>query len=495
MLMPDPARDVEFTETRTSPAAPRRRIGGLDEWRGILVTLVAVAHFTVSMIPGTAFTPAYQVERELGDHDTGVAAGLLTMPQLAKPYLSGWAVVRGSTEGTGVSKVEVSVAGGAWHAAALNFPTPGMALRNSAFGQAGWQIALSEDPGTERLVPVRVQVTAISGETRILDGGVRWNTPKSWLASVLWVPMIAQAAVDHFFVISGFLITLILIRTHGQPGYLRTFWVRRALRILPLAWLLIAMASLLLPGYRHVMPAYAFFVGNWVTEPPPGLGPMWSLAVEEQFYLVYPVLFWLLPRQYFWVMVGGLCLLLTAIRLHLPSSYLSGLYLVDSATHMRAIALAAGGWIALVREGLVPRPRVCAAVFVAWFAGWALWGGSAPRFEDYGRMGTLDTVVIAGAVALLWWMDRRSIQGPAWLRFVGVRCYGIYLLHVPLLITMMGLMSMSGIPLPVPVAFAVWATATLVAATLSYRYLEQPLLAVRPTLPWRRTGRAPIVTS
>lgn len=107
--------------------------------------------------------------------------------------------------------------------------------------------------------------------------------------------------VDLFFVLSGFLISTLLLRekaAHGRIS-LKDFWMRRALRLIPAYYLvlftLLAAYSILKPGSEETaslvagFPAYALYFSNWVDPHFPNLGPTWSLATEEQFYLVWPL--------------------------------------------------------------------------------------------------------------------------------------------------------------------------------------------------------------
>jgi peptidoglycan/LPS O-acetylase OafA/YrhL len=123
------------------------------------------------------------------------------------------------------------------------------------------------------------------------------------------------AGVNLFFVLSGFLITSILLEARGRPHYFRNFYARRALRIWPV-YLLLLVVCYSVPGWflgdtlanqTHwkTLLAYALFVQNLRHVALPGsLGPTWSLAIEEQYYLVWapvvkfcrgPILRWLLP--------------------------------------------------------------------------------------------------------------------------------------------------------------------------------------------------------
>ena len=114
--------------------------------------------------------------------------------------------------------------------------------------------------------------------------------------------------VQLFFILSGYLITTLLLREEARYGRiaLRAFWIRRILRIWPLYYLLILIGFFVLPGldgqfgttdYRdllgmHLLP-FLGFVGNWsmalIKPAPDWISVLWSVCVEEQFYLVVPL--------------------------------------------------------------------------------------------------------------------------------------------------------------------------------------------------------------
>lgn len=120
--------------------------------------------------------------------------------------------------------------------------------------------------------------------------------------------------VDFFFVLSGFLITTLLLREERRDGSfsLAGFYIRRARRILPVYFFVVALAAgwfILVKGetrYLQALPAYIFFLANFLTEPIPLLAPTWSLAVEEQYYLVWPLLLMILPRPAILPVLAGL---------------------------------------------------------------------------------------------------------------------------------------------------------------------------------------------
>jgi peptidoglycan/LPS O-acetylase OafA/YrhL len=136
------------------------------------------------------------------------------------------------------------------------------------------------------------------------------------LAMVLWhhgvwadiegAPIILArgfTGVDFFFVLSGFLITTLLLREETESGRisLGAFYRRRFFRIVPVYFLAVTVIGfywVVLKGEQHylsMLPYYYFFIANFLHEPIGLLAPMWSLAVEEQYYLVWPLMLLLIP--------------------------------------------------------------------------------------------------------------------------------------------------------------------------------------------------------
>lgn len=124
--------------------------------------------------------------------------------------------------------------------------------------------------------------------------------------------------VDFFFVLSGFLITTILLREEAKTGRfsLRAFYWRRILRIVPVYFLVIFLAaaySVVVKGQMedlYKVPWYLLFMGNFINGHIPILSPTWSLGVEEQYYLIWPLLLLILPRR----MVLPVLILLIAVN-------------------------------------------------------------------------------------------------------------------------------------------------------------------------------------
>ena len=188
------------------------------------------------------------------------------------------------------------------------------------------------------------------------------------------IELFGELGVRVFFVLSGFLITTLLIREHGKTGRidLRAFFVRRVFRIFPAFFTFLAVMGVLavtdvlpIPGRDFVFAAT--YTMNFVTPDPWYLGHAWSLAVEEQFYLLWPVT----------VVVVGIAraervaiaaiivapILRVAAEIWMP-------WIDDIADHAFPLVfdgLALGCLLALARTRLEASPRYLAALRAWWF--------------------------------------------------------------------------------------------------------------------------------
>jgi peptidoglycan/LPS O-acetylase OafA/YrhL len=121
---------------------------------------------------------------------------------------------------------------------------------------------------------------------------------------------IGWMGVDVFFVLSGFLITSILLKTKNGSHYFKNFYARRILRIFPLYYIFIVVMLILLPiflpDYKSNIPMIApylfLYIQNWIMRQggsglPAHLGATWSLAIEEQFYLIWPMIVYYTRRD------------------------------------------------------------------------------------------------------------------------------------------------------------------------------------------------------
>lgn len=259
--------------------------------------------------------------------------------------------------------------------------------------------------------------------------------------------------VDLFFVLSGFLITSILYDTLHDRHYFRSFYMRRFLRIFPLYYGFLFFMILLAHwkhfawgGRQYVLLAYLQNTGLWfpVTDFHPGiwadLDHFWSLAVEEQFYLFWPLLVFLIRGRSRLIAVtlalsGAALLLRLVLYLHGASPLT-----IFMSTPCRMDTLLLGGCVALVLRGKnfpIPRP-------------WMIWIAALSatviislvlrhphrdiRAEFFGATFGY-TVIAVGSVALLIAsLDTQSVAHRIFnlqiLRSLGKYSYGIYVLHI-----------------------------------------------------------------
>ena len=317
--------------------------------------------------------------------------------------------------------------------------------------------------------------------------------------------------VDIFFVISGFLITALLLRERESAGRINlpSFWRRRARRLLPALAVLVlscCTAAWLIGGNvlvdlgRQALGA-ATFSSNWLAigghrsyfdETAPELfRNLWSLAVEEQFYLLWPLAILLLVLiRMRWLRLAiilalGIASALAMAIIYLPGTDATRIY-YGTDTHSfglaigAALALLSQRWSALplmwprsVRWILPTVGTLCLAVLVA---ASALMPADAPLVYQGGLavVAVLTAVTIAGAVVPGSALGRVLDAAP--LRWIGERSYGLYLWHWPVFILVLGALPQwprlgaSGWLLG-----AIALTITAAAAALSYRFVEQPI--------------------
>jgi peptidoglycan/LPS O-acetylase OafA/YrhL len=278
--------------------------------------------------------------------------------------------------------------------------------------------------------------------------------PLAWLGGL---SSVGWTGVDLFFVLSGFLITGVLLDSKGKSHYYRDFIVRRALRILPLYYLcLIAFTA---ATYYHPdrsvwiqfqewggVGPYFGFAGNIVAaiqnEHPPVFSfiPLWSLQVEEQFYLLYPLLVATVSpttlRRVLLAAVVAAPLLRLALVLAGPQTQIATYVLMPC----RMDSLALGGLIAVQLRlgGLGFSSKTMWRTFVFFAGCCALLFVTVSTWERHHLVRSIGFSLIGLAYAALLAAVLHSPKSPAawicrnrFLIYTGQISYGLYLLHGP----------------------------------------------------------------
>lgn len=247
------------------------------------------------------------------------------------------------------------------------------------------------------------------------------------------------AGVNLFFVLSGFLITSILLESRGKPRYFRNFYARRALRIWPVYVLTLAVTYLNADWFVgepvsvaiRTAPwwAYIFFLQNLLhLKLPPGIEPTWSLAIEEQYYFLWAPLVRFLHKP--WMMAGALTTALVVSPLF-RMSHFAWITPTDTVTHLDGIAM--GSLIAL---GLHTIPLARRAWLLLGACGMlvgfplAATAAAGTAFLDSalscGFGGTM--LVLIASTGSRNWLNGALRRGP--LAYYGKISYGLYMIHI-----------------------------------------------------------------
>jgi peptidoglycan/LPS O-acetylase OafA/YrhL len=329
----------------------------------------------------------------------------------------------------------------------------------------------------------------------------------------LWnVLHLSWILMDSFFVLSGFLIAGILLDSRSRPDYYRYFYVRRSLRILPVYYLLITVLTCATfingTGYLYSgFPAlykwgspwwYFVYLGNIpsaITSKAPtaarlSFAPLWSLQIEEQFYILFPLLVRRLKlRTLAFTLVGLICFSpILRIVLYWLYPAKPGLQYVLLPCRMDGLAL---GALIAVRFRMGPwelsriKLTVMSVMLMAMTCGLGAWSG-----YDFSRpfnrtIGYLISSIACGYV-VLWLIRFRGSRLTEPLRLSTVQhlskiSYAAYLFHMPIAAVLVPISAALGVGalghgyLKVVTVFVL----TVALASLSWRYFESPLLRLK----------------
>jgi peptidoglycan/LPS O-acetylase OafA/YrhL len=339
--------------------------------------------------------------------------------------------------------------------------------------------------------------------------------------------------VDLFFVLSGFLITGILLDIKGTPKFFKNFYGRRALRILPLFYGTLLVATVLLPlayalgPWHNALGKYTHdLVHNqaWVwlyaqnfkqaTEPHtlPGLGHLWSLAIEEQFYLVWPLVVFLVPAKRLLRVAVLASLAVALLRIGLAAGG-SEPWAIRQWTFTRVDTLMLGAVAAIIVRNPALRAKVRPFVRPVLMAGVLFLVVAAivkgPLRQESVFM--VDAIYPAGAITFAALMVALCDSGNRflenrWLRMVGFYSYAMYVFHWPIAQAYIALWKRLGVTAAITrhgtgtlipwslLQFTAVALSTLLAAMISWRFWESRWLRLKERFRYVATEPEPAVT-
>jgi peptidoglycan/LPS O-acetylase OafA/YrhL len=327
--------------------------------------------------------------------------------------------------------------------------------------------------------------------------GLHLPMPGLWAATV----RSGGAGVDLFFALSAFLITSLVLKEREGTGVisLRLFYIRRILRIWPLYFLVVALGILFAHTMNHPIPwyyqqslslyyvlGYLLFISNWVYAvygaAQSVCAPLWTVSIEEQFYLIWPALMKILKRRGMTVAASVTFALAAASQAGVVLFGASPGYVVFGSAS-RCESLAVGVLLALCSHRL-PRPtqRIRLFLFVFGLGGWIVsswWfldqpGPASMRVV----LGRLIVSLASGAMLYGCLHSRSRIVTGHWVVRLGKVSYGLYMLHFTGLLVVATLIHPVGRPellLTKVLGFAV----TVFLAFASYRWVESPFLRLK----------------
>jgi peptidoglycan/LPS O-acetylase OafA/YrhL len=321
------------------------------------------------------------------------------------------------------------------------------------------------------------------------------NNPIGVISHHLWL------GVDLFFVLSGFLITGILYDTRGQEHYFRNFYARRVLRIFPIYYGFLGGLLIFSPiflktdvkqfrVYLHYQEWWWLYAANllqafkgWICF---AVDPFWSLAIEEHFYLIWPLIIAFAPRRF----LARICIgvILFSLCLRIVAAFVSGnTFFTQLFTLCRFDGLALGGWIAIrLRER---RPVYAIPMVIVGFALLVVSSSSYWFFGQHSFFGrtflySINAIAFAGMLAL-------NVNKPwpmmtsRFLRFFGKYSYCLYVVHC-LFIDLCRYWFYSHL-----LRLIVAPVASIATAWLSWHLVESPILRLKRYFPERKSEQKP----
>ncbi len=351
-------------------------------------------------------------------------------------------------------------------------------------------------PNTEfKNYKTRKYFSALNGLRFISILAVLWHHTTDYHDGILGL---GYLGVDLFFIISGFLITTLLLREREKTGKISiyNFYMRRSLRIFPIYYLTIIFVFFYLnfvnsdPSQNGLIPYYVFYLSNFLTEHAQNLDITWSLATEEQYYLIWPVLLILFRNRIVWVILIALFVLCQLINYGVFDNVIAGLYGLQKLPSMAILEttfapIILGSAIAL----LLHHERSFAIFHFATKANWfapligslliAIFMILPADISGTPRV-IIHLLMTAFLLALVLKEDQTLVSVLKWqpIDYIGKISYGIYIYHMLVLHVLRIVFEKIDLQSPI-LFFIVGSSVTILVAALSYKFIETPLLDLK----------------
>lgn len=310
--------------------------------------------------------------------------------------------------------------------------------------------------------------------------------------AIIQTSVIGQTGVDLFFVLSGFLITRILLLSRESPHFFKAFYARRTLRISPLYFGFLAVYFFLLPPmFGLPIPAFSSQLWSWfylqnlpatfTNLRSTGPGHFWSLAIEEHFYLVWPLIVFSLSRSRFQILIWATLIVPLVLRFillrHGIGVFFFTLTRVDALGYgaLLAVLLTDEAWTLRHARMFRPLMIVIGALLLPSFV---LFSGSGCDWLQTVKL----TLIPAFYFALIGFCvadpaarPLTSLFSVRWLRWLGAISYGLYVFHP----TCFALVQRFAAPSSFFIDFTMSFALTIGVAYLSFRFFEAPILKLK----------------
>lgn len=295
--------------------------------------------------------------------------------------------------------------------------------------------------------------------------------------------------VDIFFVISGYLITGMVARDHVRGTFsFKNFYFRRAKRLLPAAYVTFLLTSLAAPFvlgaqelndyYKQLLGALTFtgnialFFQSGYFDSAAELKPLlhvWSLSIEEQYYLIIPALVVFTPRKYW--LTGGIILLSMSLALCFVMTWMkpiASFYLLPT----RAWEMGIGSLAALIQlqQGAQPAGRFSRFISMSFWPALMI-GAGLPFLSPNGPHPGIDALVACIATALVILRQHMLFEKLPLLKWVGNFSYSLYLVHWPIFAAVKN----SNVGEPALTQQVIALCASLLLGWALYRWVERPV--------------------